>query len=474
MRRALLIALLAALLLPTAASAMRNPVVPETAAGDDTPDPWLFRHADRYWLTYTTAGRIELRSARTLTGLAGATPRKLWPPDGVVEPEERCCEIWAPEIHRLTGPDGRPRWYVYYAANGHTFGTHRMYVLESEGDSPAGPYRDRGRLDLPEPFAIDGTVFEDRGRRYLIYSAGDTFAPASLRLVELSNPWTVASAPVVISEPTLPWEQATFAINEGPEVLTRDGLLHVIYSASWCGSGHYAMGRLTVPADADLLDPATWRDAKVPEPVFAGDPARGVWGPGHGSFFTSPDGREHWMVYHATEEEKGCFTGGLRTVRAQPFTWRADGTPDFGAPAPLSQDLPAPSGDGSVVAQAETVVRRARGARATTVSDRRLHGYEGLRLAPARGGDRLATLRVRVPRGGRYRVVLDVLGQPGAGPVALRRSGRSAVRRSARAASERLLALPFGTLRLRRGVTRLTLSSDRPLTVDQLRLERAR
>src|SRR5690606_38580880 len=67
-RRALLIALLAALLLPTAASAMRNPVVPETAAGDDTPDPWLFRHADRYWLTYTTAGRIELRSARTLTG----------------------------------------------------------------------------------------------------------------------------------------------------------------------------------------------------------------------------------------------------------------------------------------------------------------------------------------------------------------------------------------------------------------------
>jgi len=88
-RRALLIALLAALLLPTAASAMRNPVVPETAAGDDTPDPWLFRHADRYWLTYTTAGRIELRSARTLTGLAGATPRKLWPPDGVVEPLRR-------------------------------------------------------------------------------------------------------------------------------------------------------------------------------------------------------------------------------------------------------------------------------------------------------------------------------------------------------------------------------------------------
>ena len=33
-------------------------------------------------------------------------------------------------------------------------------------------------------------------------------------------------------------------INEGPEVLQHDGWLHVIYSASWCGTGAYALGRL--------------------------------------------------------------------------------------------------------------------------------------------------------------------------------------------------------------------------------------
>jgi GH43 family beta-xylosidase len=143
----------------------------------------------------------------------------------------------------------------------------------------------------------------------------------------------------------------TLAINEGPEVLEHRGTLNVIYSASWCGTGQYALGRLTVPARANLLDPATWQDAKSPVAVFQGDPARGVYGPGHGSFFTSPDGRESWMAYHATEDRRGCFTGGLRTTRAQPFTWNADGTPDFGTPVSLDADIPAPAGDGTIAVQ---------------------------------------------------------------------------------------------------------------------------
>jgi len=52
-----------------------------------------------------------------------------------------------------------------------------------------------------------------------------------------------------------------------------------------------------------------------------------------------------WIIFHANSEPKqGC--GGHRSPRAQPFTWKADGTPDFGRPLPTGQPLPAPSGEG--------------------------------------------------------------------------------------------------------------------------------
>jgi len=453
-------------------SSFRNPVIPETAAGDDTPDPWIFRHAGRYWLTYTTAGHVEVRNARTLDGLASSTPKTLWPPAGQPEPADRCCQVWAPEIHRLNGPNG-PRWYVYYSATSDAEGyTHGMYVLESTGSSPAGPYVFKGRLAVPQPYAIDATVGEIRGRLYLLYAGGVSFTPTSILIAPLSDPWTVAGAPVAVSSPTLSWETSFFAINEGPELLLHGGKVNVIYSASWCGSGDYALGRATVPQRADLLDPATWTGAKSPTPVFAGAPARGVYGPGHGSFFTSPDGRESWSVYHATEEKKGCFTGGLRTTRAQRFTWNADGTPDFGTPVSLGTDIAAPGGDGTIAVQAESAKAvRAASTRSEVVTDRRLFGYRGVALTPTGGAHALATMTVRVPRAGRYDVRVRVLAQPTAGTVTLRGPHGRPVNRSAVRATARAIDLDLGAFRLDAGPNALRLRGTKAITVDQIRLQ---
>jgi GH43 family beta-xylosidase len=354
------------------------------------PTPWIFRHAGRYWLTYTSTDHIEVRSAPDLAELADAHPTRLWPPAGAPpEPEDRCCALWAPEIHRIDG-----RWYVYYAANGPTGDTHRMYVLESTTDSPDGPYRFKGQLALPQPFAIDGTVTTIRGRTYLIYSGGAAFTP-----------------------PTMPWEQGIFAINEGPEVLRHGDRLHVIYSASWCGSKAYTLGRLSVASDA------------------------GVFGPGHGSFFRSPDGRESWMAYHATEEDKGCFTGGLRTTRVQRFGWSADGTPDFGTPVSLARDIAAPSGDATAAYQLEDI---ARGGRA--VKDRQLVGYRGQAFAGHH-----VTVRVHVPRAGRYAVGLRL-----------------------RSATDGATVVHLRPRRLRAGTATLVLPTRGGATLDQLTLTRQR
>lgn len=462
---ALLLALALAAIAAAPAPALRNPLIPQTASGDDTPDPWLFRHAGRYWLTYTSTDHVEVRSARTLGALGSAAPKRLWPAAGKAEPTERCCALWAPELHRFADARGRPRWYAYYAANGPAGDTHRMYVLESAGDDPGGPYHFKARLRLPQPFAIDGTVAMIGGRLYLVYSGGAAFAPTSLSIARLKNPWTVSGRPLAISSPTLDWERGVFPINEGPEVLVRGSTLNIIYSASWCGTKAYSLGRLTVSTRADLLSAATWRTAKDPSPVFATDAANGVFGPGHGSFFTSPDGRESWMAYHATDADDGCFTGGLRTTRVQRFTWNRDGTPDFGTPVALSTDVAAPGGDGTITVQAERAVPAGTG---TLVADRHLFGYQGLQVAaPAALG-----LRVRVAKAGRYTLHLRVLGGPAAGRVTVGRPGGSTVTRSAHRGTPQAVDLDLGTVALRAGTAAVRLSSPAPVTVDQLRLER--
>jgi GH43 family beta-xylosidase len=53
---------------------------------------------------------------------------------------------------------------------------------------------------------------------------------------------------------------------------------------------------------------------------------------------------KNWLVYHGVPSSMGsCWID--RTTRIQPFTWNADGTPNFGAPLALTTDIPVPSGE---------------------------------------------------------------------------------------------------------------------------------
>ena len=90
---------------------------------------------------------------------------------------------------------------------------------------------------------------------------------------------------------------------------------------------------LTAQAGADLLDPKSWR--KEAEPVMKSSAANGQYGPGHNSFTTTPDGKTDLLVYHARNyrDIKGdSLLDVNRHTRAQVIHWRADGSPDFGAP----------------------------------------------------------------------------------------------------------------------------------------------
>jgi GH43 family beta-xylosidase len=121
-------------------------------------------------------------------------------------------------------------------------------------------------------------------------------------------------------------------------MLMRGDKIFLVYSCSGSWQPTYKLGMLHMNRGDDPLAGNSWR--KVERPVF--DSTREVFGVGHCCFTTSPDGTEDWILYHSKRSRHDSWD---REVRAQPFTWRADGFPDFGAPVSSSVPLSLPSGD---------------------------------------------------------------------------------------------------------------------------------
>jgi GH43 family beta-xylosidase len=342
-----LLTLLAALLLaltlgqPSASAAsFTNPIKAVKGA-----DPWITYHNGSYYLVTTSwTNVITVRRSATLAGLATAPGVQVWQGDAA----SRCCNIWAPELHFLDG-----RWYLYYVAGQNVSDynpTQRTHVLESAGSDPMGPYTYRNQLN--SSWMLDPTVATVNGGLYLFGSAAD--GTQNLVAARMSNPYTLATSFSTISRPTYSWETSGGSVNEGPEILQRGGRTFLTYSASGCWSPDYALGRLTLTG-SDPLSAASW--TKTSTPVFRRNDAAGVYGPGHNGFFTSPDGKENWIVYHANDSASdGCDNG--RTTRAQKFTWNADGTPDLGTPVALGASGAGPSGEPAATSTTYTLTNR--------------------------------------------------------------------------------------------------------------------
>ncbi|RZL15601.1 MAG: glycosyl hydrolase family 43 [Hymenobacter sp.] len=323
-------------------STFTNPLLPAGA------DPWAIYHAGSYYYMHTTGRDLSIWKTASLAQLGQATKTTIWTPP-VTGPYSK--EIWAPELHFLSG-----KWYVYFAADGGNNNDHRLYVLENPAPDPTtGKWTLKGELKTPgNKWAIDGSVFESKGQLYALWSGweGDENGRQDIYIARLSNPWTISGPRVRISDPRFGWEQhgllprfapgepAMVLVNEGPQFLASpNGRLNVVYSASGCWTDFYALGLVWAEPGADLLNPASWH--KEPQPVFRAQHVKGTYAAGHNSFFNSPNGKQHWILYHANAEPgQGC--GSDRSPRMQPFTFAADGAPVFGDPLPLSEVLSVP------------------------------------------------------------------------------------------------------------------------------------
>ncbi|GAB3219153.1 hypothetical protein GCM10027447_01340 [Glycomyces halotolerans] len=305
---------------------LTNPIKPNGA------DPWIEYWDGYYYLSTTTwESTVVMRRATTLAGLKTASDVVVWDDAGVAD---RCCSHWAPEFHRIGGT-----WYLMYTSgNSQTnFDGQKLRVLRSTGDTPMGPYEFMG-TPLPNQWNIDGSYLEVGGQLYLLWSEW-IGSDQTVRIAAMSNPWTVTGSHVTIARPTHSWETVGARVNEAPAVLQYDGRTFVTYSASSCDTPDYKLGLLELTG-SNPLSASSW--TKTPTPVF--QQGNGVYGAAHNGFFTSPDGTEHWLVYHGNDSSsQGC--GSSRSTRVQPFTFNADGTPNFGTPVPPGTALPTPSGE---------------------------------------------------------------------------------------------------------------------------------
>jgi GH43 family beta-xylosidase len=305
------------------------------------PDPWVVYWKGFYYYSNSEGRDLVLRKTSDITDLRDAEVKAVWTPE---EGHAWSKEVWAPELHRW----GK-KWFIYFAADAGENATHRIYVVENDNDDPMqGTWTLDGKVsDTTDRWAIDPTLFELRGQHYLVWSGwkGAVDGEQDLFIAHMKNPRTIDSPRTLISQPTYDWEThgdlpgRHVSVNEGPEFLAHGKKMFIVYSASGCWTDFYSLGALEADAHANPMDAKSW--TKIDHPLLSTDAEAHAYSPGHNGFFTSPDGKQEWIIYHANPGP-GMGCKGMRSPRIQRFTWGEDGRPDFGRPVGLGESLEKP------------------------------------------------------------------------------------------------------------------------------------
>lgn len=366
-------------------------------------DPWVYKHTDGYYYNaFANSSGVMIRRSKTISGIEAGERRLTWSP---VPGTMYSSNVWAPEMHYLKDTDGNYKWYVYFAADNGTNANHRMYVVEnSSADPMTGTWEFKGKItDSSDRWAIDGTVLTVGEQHYFIWSGWEETDGSfqNLYIAKMSNPWTISSERVLVSTSQYDWESLPARINEGPQVTVKGDTINLVYSANGSWTDSYCLGLITAKTGDDLMNPASW--VKKDQPIFSS--ANGVYGPGHHSIVSSPDGTEDWIIYHAA---RWPGSGWTRKVHTQKFTWNADHTPNLGEPVDPNTPIAVPSG--------EPVRQRYEAEQALLVKDPAGEGTPAVRREPsASGGMKVTNLNnpndavqftVNVPEAGFYQLAV--------------------------------------------------------------------
>jgi len=313
-----------------------NPIYAHNA-----PDPFMTYDPETgyYYALFTLVDRLEIfRSKQAANILEDGDSKVVYRAYGI---DGIWGDIWAPEMHR--GPDGL--WYIYTSGcitrGG---GEKRVFILGSLTSDPFGEWEYK-RKPARTVYSIDPTVYTaPDGTQYMCYSRVDREYGQVLDIAKMKNPTSIYDA-TMIARAELEWElvepyTGSSAILEGAFFLENNGRLFIIYSANGCWSNHYALGVLEYKG-GDMCSPDSWE--KHPEPLLTY--GNGVYGPGHASFFRSPDGSEVWCAYHGMRQSNDTVTLAPRYFHLQKVEFDETGYPVMGQPIGYETPITPPSGE---------------------------------------------------------------------------------------------------------------------------------
>lgn len=262
-------------------------------------DPYVIKHNGKYYRCYTAkCDIVSVACADTLDGLREAEGKTVYVPK-----DPKCGkEIWAPELHIIDG-----KCYIYVACDDGNNHNHRMYVLENGSSDPLDAYTLKGKIsDGTDRWAIDGTVFEIKGKRYFIWSGWEGYENVSqqLYIAEMNGPCELKGERHLISEPEHEWEKRGATgkpespfINEGAFGIYVNGEYYLLYSASgsWCAD--YCIAAMKLIGD-DPLDRRSWK--KFESPIISSNEL--VKGAGHCSVIS--ENGELCVFFHAWDKDE--------------------------------------------------------------------------------------------------------------------------------------------------------------------------
>lgn len=242
--------------------------------------------------------------------------------------------FWAPEFHLIGG-----ELYILFAVSGKKwFPECHLMKLKANGcildaadwEEPVRICRRDGSFLASDAITLDMTYFKAAGVSYYVWSYRenigtplDSGSMLFIATVDEAAPWKLASDPVLLSRPLFGWENVNRTINnEGPYPIVTDDAVFLTYSGGAADSYTYVLGMLSARVGDDLLRPSSW--TKSGAPVLSFYSVENIYGPGHNSFFTGPDG-DLMIAYHAEETlESRVRCPGIRRVH-----FNIDGRPVF-------------------------------------------------------------------------------------------------------------------------------------------------
>jgi len=270
----------------------KNPIADGIFMGD----PFILQYEDRFYLYGTTSSGEGFKcwSSHNLLD---------WQEEGYVYRKSKNTwgdsNFWAPEVYLYNG-----EFYMAYSSKGKDKNNDRMLLCLAKSQTPTGPF-----VDLYAPWfdmgfsCIDAHIFFDDDQQIYLYfdrvgyegKWPNGYMYGLIYCMELDKTLQPMSDTVFCSQAEQEWEHPLSMhsrCNEGCSILKYGDKYYMTYSANHYADPYYGIGYSTAPAP---LGP--WIKSEA-NPLVGMNEQAGIFGPGHNSFFYSPDSLELFMVYH--------------------------------------------------------------------------------------------------------------------------------------------------------------------------------